>query len=109
MVCHCFVHCILCLTTSGFRLPCWGDGRVRLMVFDTTFSNISIIFWPSLLLVEEIAVTGNPTEQPQVTDKTVSHSVVSSRSRNGPDSIVNGFVVMHSIQIVKIIRNENSI
>ena len=42
-----------------------------------------------------------PTELPQITDKALSHNVVSSTSRNGPDSIFNGFVVMHSIQIVK--------
>ena len=78
MVCHCFVHCIVCLTTSGFRLPFWGDDRVRLMVFVTTYNNISIIFWQSLLLAEETAVTGKPTELPQVTDKTLSHNVVSS-------------------------------
>ena len=71
------------------------------MVFDTTYNNISIIFWRSLLLVEETAVTGKPTELSQVTDKTLSHNVVSSRSRNGTDSIFNDFVVMHSIQIVK--------
>jgi hypothetical protein len=70
------------------------------MVFDTTYNNISIIFWQSLLLAEETAVTGKPTELPQVTDKTLSHNVVYT-SRNGPDSIFNGFVVMHSIQIVK--------
>ena len=70
------------------------------MVFDTTYNNISIIFWQSLLLAEETAVTGKPTELPQVTDKTLSHNVVYT-SRNGPDSIFNAFVVMHSIQIVK--------
>jgi hypothetical protein len=48
------------------------------MVFDTTYNNISIIFWQSLLLAEETAVTGKPTELPQVTDKTLSHNVVSS-------------------------------
>lgn len=72
------------------------------MVFDTIFNNISIIFWRSLLLVEEPAVTEKPTELPQFTDKTLSYNVVSSTSRNGLDSISNGFVVMHSIKI----RNE---
>jgi hypothetical protein len=48
------------------------------MVFDTTYNNISIIFWQSLLLAEETAVTGTPTELPRVTDKTLSHNVVSS-------------------------------
>ena len=48
------------------------------MVFDTTYNNISIIIWRSLLLVEETAVTGKPNELPQVTDKTLSRDVVSS-------------------------------
>ena len=48
------------------------------MVFNTTYNNISVIIWRSLLLVEESAVTGKPNELPQVTDKTLSHDVVSS-------------------------------
>ena len=71
------------------------------MVFDTTYNNISIIIWRSLLLVEVTAVTGKPIELTQVTNKTLSHNVVSNRSRNGTDSMFNDFVVMHSIQIVK--------
>jgi hypothetical protein len=71
------------------------------MVFDTTYNNISIIFWRSILLVKETAVTGKPTELSQVTNKTLSYNVVSSRPRNGSDSNFNGFVVMHSIQTVK--------
>jgi len=36
----------------------WGV-RVRVMVFNTTFNNISVISWWSVLLVEE---TGAPGE-----------------------------------------------
>jgi hypothetical protein len=90
MVCHCFVHCIVCLTTNGFRLPCWRDGRVRLMVFDTTYNNISIIIWRSLLLVEETAVTGKPNELPQVTDKTLLLSLQHGNRKP--------LVVRHTIQ-----------
>jgi hypothetical protein len=46
------------------------------MVFNATFNNISVISWPSVLLVEE---TGGPKQNPdlsQVTDKLLSHSVV---------------------------------
>ena len=32
--------------------------RVRLMVFNATFNNISVISWRSVLLVEETGVTG---------------------------------------------------
>jgi hypothetical protein len=39
------------------------------MVFNTTFNNISIISWQSVLLVEETGVLRENTELPQVTDK----------------------------------------
>jgi hypothetical protein len=32
--------------------------RVRVMVFNATFNNISVISWRSVLLVEETGVTG---------------------------------------------------
>jgi hypothetical protein len=41
--------------------------RVRVMVFNTTFSNISVISWRSVLLVEEYP--GRTTNLHQVTDK----------------------------------------
>jgi hypothetical protein len=42
------------------------------MVFNTTFNNISATLWQSVLLVEEIGVTGENHWQ------TLSHNVVSS-------------------------------
>ena len=39
---------------------------VRVMVINTTFNNISVISWQSVLLVEE---TRKTTDLPQVTDK----------------------------------------
>ena len=33
-----------------------GGHRVRVMVFNTTFNNISVITWQSVLLVEETRV-----------------------------------------------------
>jgi hypothetical protein len=47
------------------------------MVFNATFNNISISWW-SVLLVEE---TGENLDLPQVTDKLMSHNVVSSTPR----------------------------
>jgi len=41
----------------------WFDGLVWFMVFNTTFNNISVISWWSVLLVEET------TDLQQVTDK----------------------------------------
>ena len=46
------------------------------MVFNTTFNNISVISWQSVLLVEETGVQQKTTDMLQVTDKTLSHNVV---------------------------------
>ena len=49
----------------------WGtlNGvRVRVMVFNTTFNNISVISW-SVLLVEKTRLPGETLEVSQVTDK----------------------------------------
>jgi hypothetical protein len=35
-----------------------GSGGPRIMVFNATFHNISVISWMSVLLVEEIEVPG---------------------------------------------------
>jgi len=43
--------------------------RIRAMVFNATFSNISVISWLLVLLVEETRVPGETTDLPQVTDK----------------------------------------
>jgi hypothetical protein len=48
--------------------------RVRVMVLNPTFKNISVILWRSDLLVEDPEKT---TDLSQVTDK-LSHNVVSS-------------------------------
>ena len=34
------------------------DARVRVMVFNATFNNISVLSWQSVLLVEETGVPG---------------------------------------------------
>ena len=55
---------------------------VRVMVFNATFNNISVISWRSVLLVEE---TGVPREnqQPAASHwQTWSHNVVSNTPRN---------------------------
>ena len=40
-----------------------GEGRVRVMVFNATFNNISVISWRSVLLMEETVVPGE-NQQP---------------------------------------------
>jgi len=52
------------------------------MVFNTTFNNISVISWRSVLLVEETGVLGE-THQPVASRwQTLSHNVVSSTPRH---------------------------
>ena len=77
-----FGHCIVCPLIYGFRLPLLylqtffyyifkqhsqfntkvNNTRVGLgfMVFNTTFNNISVISWCSILLVEEIGENHQP-------------------------------------------------
>jgi hypothetical protein len=57
------------------------------MVFNTTFNNISVISWRSVLLVEE---TGEP-------EQTLSHNVVSSTPRNERDSNSKLLVVICTV------------
>jgi len=42
---------------------------VWFMVFNTTFNNIPVMLWRSVLLVEEIGVPKKTTDLSQVTDK----------------------------------------
>jgi len=49
------------------------------MVFNVTFNNISVIWWWSVLLVEENGVLGETTDLP------LSHNVVSSTPRHEQD------------------------
>ena len=43
--------------------------RVRVMVFNATFNNISVPLWQSVLLVEETEYPEKTTNLPQVTGK----------------------------------------
>jgi hypothetical protein len=43
--------------------------RVRVIVLNATFNNVSIISWQSNLLVKETGVHGETADLPQVTDK----------------------------------------
>ncbi len=54
-------------------------GWFRLMVFNATFKNISVISWRTFLLVEETGVLCRPTASNW---QTLSHAVVSSTLRN---------------------------
>ena len=56
----------------GSNAPSITDIRVRVMVFNATFTNISVISWRSLQ---------KTTKLPQVTDKLFHINVVLSRPR----------------------------
>jgi len=43
--------------------------RIRAMVFNATFNNISVISWGSVLSVEETRVLEETTDLPQSTEK----------------------------------------
>ena len=57
------------------------DYGVRVMVFNTTFNNISVIYWRSVLLLEETEVPGENHPPDASHWQTVSHKVVSSTHR----------------------------
>ena len=54
-----FVQYIDLLQVPFLLLTCYESSRVRAMVFNTNFKNISAISWQSVLFVEE---TGVPRE-----------------------------------------------
>jgi len=51
---------------------------VRVMVFNTTFNNISVISWRSALLVEATRIPGENHRNAASHWQTLSHNVVSS-------------------------------
>ena len=55
--------------------------RIRVMVFNTTFNNISVISWWSVLFVEETWVPGENHRPDANHWQTLSHNVVSSTPR----------------------------
>ena len=67
-------HCTLCFwLTIGVR--------GRFMVFNTTFNNISIRLWRSVLLVEETGVPGENHRPATNQWQTLSHNTISSTPR----------------------------
>ena len=48
------------LLTMCIVMECCISVRVRVMMFDATFNNISVISWQSVLLVEETGETDRP-------------------------------------------------
>ena len=57
------------------------DKKVRIMVFNATFNNISVISWWSVLLLEETRVPGENHRPAASHLQTLSQNVVSSTPR----------------------------
>ena len=65
-----------------------GDRRKKqwVIVFNAILNNMSVILWWSVLLVEKPEYLEKTTDLSQVTDKILSHNVISSTQRNEGDS-----------------------
>ena len=63
-----------------------GGVWVRVVVFNTTFTNISNISWGSVLLVEETGVLGENHRLATSRLQTLSYNAVSSTPRHDRDS-----------------------
>jgi hypothetical protein len=59
---------------------------VRVMMFNATFNNISVISWRSVLLVEETRVPGENHRPAASHCQTLSHNVVSNTPHHERDS-----------------------
>ena len=64
----------------------WEKLRVRFMVFNSTFNNISVITWRSILLVEETGAMGKKHWPVASHWQTLSPNVVLSTPRHERDS-----------------------
>ena len=73
---HCFVYLFLLFTVSGYL---FGIVSSRVMVFNATFNNISVILWWSVLVVE---ATGVP-EKNNVMSITLSMKEIQTHNVSG--------------------------
>ena len=62
-------------TTPKVLFP---GGMVRAMMFHSTFNNISVISWRSVLLVEETGILGENNRPVASHCQTLSHNAISS-------------------------------
>jgi len=80
------IPCIHVLLQPIFAVIYLPRGyRIRIIVFNATFNNISVISWKSVLLVEEIGVPGENHRPAASHQQTLSPSVVSSTPRSDHD------------------------
>ena len=68
-------------TQYKYSQACLKGLKVRVMKFNATFNNISVISWRSALLVEDTEVPGTNHRSAASHRQTLSHNVVSSTLR----------------------------
>ena len=80
-----YISCVLLFQWASnikiqlIKRVCSNRIRIRVMVFNATFNNISAISWRSVLLVEETGENHRPAASHW---QTLSHNVVSSTPRH---------------------------
>jgi len=74
---HLYIPCNICHWTLSSQqlINPYIDFRVRVMVFNVTFNNISVISWRSVLLMEETEVPGENHRPVESHRQTLSHKV----------------------------------
>ena len=73
-----YITALLIIVMLKITLQPSKSIRIRVMMVNTTFNNISVILWPSVLLVEETWVPGENHRPVASHWQTLSHNVVSS-------------------------------
>ena len=57
------------MPVANYKKTKYVGAMDRIIVFNTTFNNISVISWRAVLLVEETGVPGETIDLSQITDK----------------------------------------
>jgi hypothetical protein len=86
-----FLHFFYMTTPCPFVLKTPHNAPskgVRVMVFNATFNNISVISWRSVLLVNKTIVPGENHQSVASQWQTLSHNVVSCTPRHEKDSML---------------------
>jgi len=81
-----------CMYQNGYKFV---FQFLRVMVLNTTFKNISVISWRSVLLVEETRVSRESHRPATSHWQTLSHNVVSSTPRHERDSNFMFLTIYH--------------
>jgi hypothetical protein len=76
-----FFHCLVFKLVNNDILDVYSGngslGRVRVMMFNATFNNISVISWRSVVLVKETGIPGEKYRPVATHRQTLEHNGVS--------------------------------